>query len=142
MSIIDMGKTFIEGWMQDQCIIYRDDEFTDDDVLDLDTGQLIRPEEDERPIYEGPCMTLGLNRKELSYWHGEAVVERKLFKTMLPTSVSQVQNGDIFVLTSAYNDQYLVGLRMRLTEIDAGTHRTYRKFLLERISDDRSSTQV
>jgi hypothetical protein len=138
MSNIDyaLGAGFIDSFMIDECIIVHDEQNTDDDILDEDTGELVPPVGDSGSVYEGPCLLKPIQQKDLEFIQGAAPLFRKVYRVLLPISVVDVKIGDTFTLTIGTWDPFLVGKTMRINQITGQTHRVYRNMLVERIDED------
>lgn len=139
MSLVSNGIAFIESFMLDTCSITRDPNFQYDDVLDPVTLELIPPDEDSFEVYNGKCTFAEITKKDVEYIKAEDIVQRNYYRVLIPVSETDVKPGDIFTLIAAYNDNYLLNVPMRLSEIHGGTHKTYRHFLIEKITPDRSN---
>ncbi len=138
MSNVDypLGQGFIEGFMIDECQITRDDQNSDDDTLDVNTGLLVPPSDDANEVYSGPCLLKPIQQKDLEFMHGAAPLFRKVYRVLMPITVEGVKIGDSFVLTVGSHDDFLVGKTMRVNQITGDTHRVYRNMLVERIDED------
>lgn len=142
MDILDRGKMWIESWMKDSCTITRDAQFQYDDTLDPVTLKLIRPYSDASTVYSGKCLIQAVAKKELAYDLAGKTVLRKDYWILVPITTSNLELGDKFVADEAYNDEFLLTHEMRISEIEGDTNRTYRRFLVEEITDDRSNEYV
>lgn len=142
MDILERGKLWIESWMKDECTITRDSQFQYDDTLDPVTLKLITPASDTTEIYNGKCLIQAVAKKELNYDTAGKTVLRKDYWILLPITIDDLMLGDKVVPSDTYNDEYLLNHEMRITEIEGDTNRTYRKVLIEEITDDRSNKYV
>ncbi len=87
-------------------------------------------------MYEGICLLKPIQQKDLEFTHGAAPLFRKVYRVLLPNSVTDIEIGDTFTLTASERDPYLVGKSMRVYQATGQTHRVYRNVLVERIDED------
>lgn len=146
-NIVRPGIKFIERLMKDQCRIERDWQNIKDDILDEDTGELVKPAGDSIVTYSGKCILTHLTRKELEYTNAEQPLFRKMYRVNVPLSAYDVRIGDVFFLTESgppestmEHDQYLLDTPMRVQQVDGGTFAAYRTIRVEDIREDHGVT--
>lgn len=130
------GVNFIESFMVDQCLITRDTSGVLDDALNLITGELERPVGDVITVYSGKCI-IKTKLPRARPWEtlvGEGQHEFKEFHIMIPSSISDVELGDIITPTVSANDPHLLTRKLRIMDISDGSLKTYRSLQAEEIT--------
>jgi hypothetical protein len=110
-------RTAVEDRLLDSCLITRDTEGDQDDVLDPVTLNLTRLANDAVTVYSGPCsvapytQSRGQNRNE-----GQREETRQVWRVRLPLSASEPKYGDLVTITAVHEngDQALVDKRLTI----------------------------
>ncbi len=135
-----LGRSYIESFMIDFCVITRDDQFAGDDTLNLTTGALEKPANDSFTVYSGSCLIKHINQKDLEFLQGQAPTFRKVYRALVPVENLDIKIGDSFVLTACQVDPLLIGASMRVNQVLGGTHHIYREIYLQHLSEDDNPT--
>lgn len=121
------GRKLDEAIMTDTCEITRD---TGENTVDPDTGQVI-PEVAE--VYTGQCRLGSASSPGREVESGEYRYLIESPRLHLPYDVD-VQSGDEAIITTTETGNASVGMRMMLTSLNRGTHRTSQRWNLEVIT--------
>lgn len=125
------GREAFEAVMEDECIIVSDPEGGDDDVLDLDTGLLERPDPDESEIYNGKCLISATSPNPRLATEGGRYSTQVIYSASLPVSASGVADGQILTITASRRDPELVDKEFRVTGVLYDTFAISRDLTLE-----------
>lgn len=138
MASIDIssGISFIESFMVDTCAITRDVQGVLDDVLDLSTGLLVRPNPDTISVYTGKCLfrTKVPRQRPPETFPGQGEHEFKFFELLLPVSVVDIEIGDKVTPLTSVNDARLLTRSLLVADISDWSLRTYRTCSLTDVS--------
>jgi hypothetical protein len=95
------AKRTVEKLLTDDLKLVRDRPGVEDDTLDLDTGALVPPAEDEETLWEGLGAVLA-DREDGTY------------RVLLPMEAPLSEVGDHIDILSSVRDAQLVGKRVRV----------------------------
>lgn len=126
------GTWLIESQMIDQCTIVRDIRGIYDDILDENTGQLVKVSSDT-PIYSGKCLVAVVNTGDKELGIAEMPTELDAFKVLIPNNsdTNLVRIGDELTITSSTYRDNLDGVKFRISKFDKSTHSLYMKLMIE-----------
>lgn len=106
-----------ERMMVDECTITRDVAGVTDDVLDLDTLKLSKPEADSSEVYAGPCMVSPATTVERVGEEIGRLVSGRRYGVRIPVSAPAVKPGDRLTVTLSQRDPGLEGRPLRVESI-------------------------
>jgi hypothetical protein len=141
VNLVAPGVALMELRMVDTCVITRDNQQFEDDVLDETTLELIPPYNDNYQVYVGKCMFTSETRKDVNIIQGEDPIARKMFLARIPVSHTDVFIGDVITLTDVAedNDRWLLDRPMRIGKVSGGTYSTSRHLHCELIEQDKGN---
>jgi hypothetical protein len=120
------GKSFIEGFMIDTCVVTRDYQQTKDDTLPEMSMTIVRPANDTVTVYTGKCLVRS-NRSLGNTIEGGLELDEPDFKILLPLDAPLVRLNDRLTVTNSVNDSTLETKLIRIVNVDASSHRVYRE---------------
>ncbi len=125
------ARKIAEAAMVDTCIVYRDAAGSADDTLDVLTGSLTQPIDDQTTVYQGPCLLRTENVQARRDDEGGATLGRRLHAARVPVSAPAMILGDILEVLASAHDPLLVGRRARVLDAGVNTFAITRKLTLE-----------
>lgn len=134
----NLGRQFIDSMMIDRCKITRNVSGVFDAVLDEDTGLLVEPEA-EQAVYEGKCLISRVLTKDKEFYEADMPMYANGYKMLVPSSMVDGALGDWVEVLASANDPRAVGRRFRITDIEVGTHPTYRRIMITSTEDNLGS---
>lgn len=126
------GERFIEGKMLDKCTVTRDSELVYDDVLDEETGVLVKPDPDKGTVYSGKCLVKAAKPDEVN----QAGLTRDLptHAMLVPKKVTNIRFMDRVTVRS--RDARITADQFVVRHVDESTHVTYRRVLMRKVLND------
>jgi hypothetical protein len=103
------ARAAVERLMDDTCTISSDPEYTADDTLDEETGELLRPAPDAATVYDGPCLVSAERITPSSSAEGGTTIETRVYHGLLPWNAPVPVVGSLLTVTSSRRDPELVG---------------------------------
>lgn len=111
------ARRLVEKHLTDSCRISRDRQGVYDDVLDMNTGQLLSRPLAPEVVYDGPCLVRPTAVGQSV--EGARVMERKGYAVRLPHDAPAFFRGDRIVVTASA-DPDLIGHQLVLTDSSQG----------------------
>jgi len=118
--------------MDDTCLITRDSQGGEDDVLNQTTGAVTPPTADKSTVYSGRCYLSGYGAGYQAGPRGGGIERDAQYTLSLPLSCPDLREGDVAVMTSARRDRALVGIRFVVKNPVNSTFAVSRKAVLKR----------
>lgn len=153
MSIVDRtpGILLIESEMVDKCVVVRDRLGVYDDVLNPETYQLERPDADEEIIYQGAMLMKTIRTGDREFTEGEMARILNGYVVLLPKFKSSVkveagdpdliQAGDILRILASEDHPEWLGEDFRVQSFELSTRSTYKRIVVQQISDSPGNPQ-
>lgn len=141
---LSFAREQVEALMDDTCVIFLDDEGTEDDVLDEVTGELQPPADDTANVYdettlgyedrplEGRCKVTPQGNDNPRYRNeaGE-ILSTRWYNGSIPWDSPLPVEGAILRVTSSRRDPELVDQEFRVREVVVSTFLVARRMVLE-----------
>jgi hypothetical protein len=103
---LEPARRAVEKLMDDTCRITSDRQGSGDDALDQETGQIVRPADDDEPVYEGKALFSAISGTGRNGGQAFAIVNYNL---AIPLSAPELTRGMRVEWTSARRDGRAVG---------------------------------
>jgi hypothetical protein len=135
-AALDAAQGLVEGLMDGAaCRVTRDESQREDDTLDPDTLELVPPDPDAGPVYDGPCTFTRISGTEAAPAHDRSAYTEQRWRVSVPLAAPPLKVNDRIVLTKCKRMPDLVGREFRVDElVESGSYAVSRKALL--VMDD------
>lgn len=114
---LSFARAQIERLMDDQCTVYRDPDAEFDDVLDVDTGEIVPPDHDSRIVYQGKCYFRLDGRQNALVDQGGVQRPLRGYQLVIPATADCLEAGDVAVCTASRRDRALVDQEFIVTDV-------------------------
>lgn len=122
----------VERLMDDTCEIRFDAEGTTDDVLDEETGKLVRRAGDATLLYSGKCKIAPWGQDQPRVRTTDDLEQRpRWYRLGLPIDETAPPRGAVVTMTSTRRDPWLVGKELVVKENIGSTFAVSRKVMVE-----------
>lgn len=114
-------ERFLVGEMIDEIILTRDEEGTEDDIFDPETGQYIKPGGDDQIWYEGKALLMTLNVFPSQREEGGGTSLSIDFQLHIPKNTPAMTLYDHLTVISCVRTPHLVGKLFRIRSLEDNT---------------------
>lgn len=129
---LEPGRKKLEALMVDACTIVRDDSQEFDDVLNVDTLELVPPDHDDDYVYRGKCVVIP-NNQYTGVVIGGVLEQVRSHDLMIPLAAPELAAGDVVTVVSCVRDGQLVNKQFAVTDTTQSTFAVARRVEMVRV---------